>query len=126
MLPSAFGANYCSRPKQKSEITDVGAVNLHDLEVLIEVREPARHGFGSDELPLQVCKPVLPHDLGVHEPKHARYVVAIERLEALHESVHVLLRHRLLRKPGGFEGFAAEAERVKRTLGGQVILDPDE
>jgi hypothetical protein len=32
----------------------------------------------------------------------------------------------LLRQPGGFEGFAREPKRVKRTFLGQVILDPDE
>src|SRR5438093_12884061 len=79
-LPS--GADGAQPEHSVAEITDVGAVNLHDLEMLIEVGEPAGHGFGSDEGALQVCKPVLPHDLGVHESKNARYVVAIERLDA--------------------------------------------
>ena len=93
------GADDAQPQHSVAEITDVGAVNLHGLEVLIEVREPARHGFGPDELSLQVSKPVIPHDLGVHEPKHARYVAAIERLDAPHESVYVLLRHRSLSIP---------------------------
>ena len=36
------------------------------------------------------------------------------------------MRAELLRQPGGFESFAAQSERVKRTFLGQVILDPDE
>src|SRR4029450_9506056 len=41
--------------------------------------------------------------------------------------LHVLLRHRLLRQPGGFEGgVATQSQRVKRTFLGQVNLAPDE
>ena len=31
-------------------------------------------------------------------------------------NLHVLLRHRLLRQPGGFEGFACDSERRQRTI----------
>jgi hypothetical protein len=36
------------------------------------------------------------------------------------------VRGRLLPQAHGFEYFAAESERVKRTFRGQVALDPDE
>jgi hypothetical protein len=37
--------------------------------------------------------------------------------------LHVLLRHRLLRQPGGFERLSTEPECMKRTLFGQMILN---
>ena len=55
-------------------------------------------------VPLQRREPVLQLDSGVHEPNSARDIDAVEGLDALDESVNVLLRHRLRRQVGRLEG----------------------
>src|SRR5262249_27174098 len=104
-----------------AEIADVGAVNLFAGEVLEEIRVPRPRGVDADEGSLQLSEPVLPSHCGVHEPKRPVEVAAIERLDALYESIDVLLRPRLLREPGGFEGFGSLLEHPKAS--DLLILD---
>src|SRR3954453_1296343 len=49
----------------------------------------------------------VPFDLGIEFVKQRVEVAAVVGVEPALESFDVLLRHRLLRKPGGFEGFGA-------------------
>ena len=49
----------------------------------------------------------LPFDLGIESLGHGCQVPPVEGFNDLPHDLHVLLRHRLLRKPGGFEGFLA-------------------
>src|SRR5256885_7227369 len=52
----------------------------------------------------------LPLDVGIQPMEGTLEVPAVERLYRLSNDLHVLLRHRLLREPGGFEGFGAISE----------------
>ena len=49
-------------------------------------------------------------DVLVAEPQHAVDVASGEGIEGVAHDLHVLLRHRLLRQPGGFEGLALLVE----------------
>jgi hypothetical protein len=57
--------------------------------------------------------------------QHPVEITPVERVVSSAHDLHVLLRHRLVRKPGSFEGLATQSERMKRTLRSQVILNPD-
>ena len=54
---------------------------------------------------------VVPLELRIRLWKQGVHVAPVEVFEAAPDQLHVLLRHRLLRQPGGFEGSFRIAER---------------
>jgi hypothetical protein len=97
-LDSAHLCEAPGRPKCEhavSEIAHVRAVNLEGVELLSVVRKEPPHpivsarvaSFQGDDLGLE-------SDLMVHEPKNARNVSAVDRLEHFLKRLDVLLRHR--------------------------------
>ena len=80
------------------------------LEPLSRLRPPA----------VDVSKPNegqgLPYDLWAEETRPGIQVAPIESIDQFPHDLDVLLRHRLLRQPGGFEGLAPSHEIHLSTL----------
>ena len=114
--PADFGIQGDAAPEPGAKTAerhdDVAFVqNLVDTRLKLHERGVQIRPPSPDPLVSLVCHVTLdlrregiPLDLGVRGLQERLDVVPEEGVHALAEDLHVLLRHRLLRQPGGFEG----------------------
>ena len=82
----------------------------HDLPPIVvegspRLAELLHHRVAPDKRPgLRPVRPHLHDRVGVIEPSHALHVPGVPDLVVVAHDLDVLLRHGLLRHPGGFEG----------------------
>src|SRR2546423_522410 len=122
-LGTARFATCTEPPDSDDSFANVADVRVIDADLgkhLVLVSEPLANALVPAIhrcFPSQQCSyRRMPLHVGVEVLQHRLDVPAVGRVSCALEGIDVLLRHRLLRQPGGFEGF----------LPVEVVVDPDD